>query len=572
MGRNYLDFVAESYREKAIGDFDLLCRGVPLEGEFEVITPKGQIFTHYTDNPIVRDGGVVGVQSILTDITERKRAEQALRVQSYAIASSLTGLAIAELGGNLTHVNPAFLKMWGYSHEDEVLGRSAISFWEEKDNAQEIVEALHRMEGWTGQLVAKRKDGSLFDVQLSANTVTDETGKPVSLMASFMDVTERRRIEAALRASEERYRLLADNASDEIWTADLNLRFTYYSPSIVRASGYRPEEVLGKGPEKFLTPASYEHVMRLFADEMDTEKKGLGDPLRSRTFEIEEIRKDGTTYWAEVRASFLRGADGRAVGIIGVSRDISERKKIEQQLLDYQNRLRGLTAELTLVEERERRRIAVGVHDQIAQRLALMRLTLQSLAASCSDPSLSVGLHGVCDEIQKAIEDAHSLTFELSNPVLYEVGFESAVESWLTQQVQERYGIACTFEADQHNLDLGTDSKITLFQIVRELLTNIVKHAQAKHVEVCVRRMGDRAQVTVRDDGIGFEPSQAGRLDSRAGGYGLFSVREKLEYLGGNLKIESAPGQGTCISLTVPIGSRGNQSERRHRHEDIDRG
>jgi PAS domain S-box-containing protein len=557
IGRNYLDFVAEPYRAKAVEDFETLRRGVPLEGEFEVITPKGQVITHYMDNPIVRGGNVVGVQSILTDIAERKRAEQALRVKSNAIASSLTGVAIAEFGGNLTHVNPAFLRMWGYSHEDEVLGRPAVTFWQSEDEAQEIVGALHKTGSWTGQLVAKKKDGSLFDVQLSASTVTDEAGKPICLMASFMDITERKKAEAALRASEERYRLLANNASDMIWTMDLNFQFTYCSPSMTQTMGYTPQEILSKRPDEILTPASCELVTKILADEMDIERKGHGEPFRSRVVEVEEIHKDGTKLWVESKASFLRDSDGKAIGIVGVTRDISQRRKIEQQLLDYQNRLRGLTAELTFAEERERRRIAVGVHDQIAQRLALMRLTLQSLAASCSDANLSGVLHGVCGEIQKAIEDAHSLTFELSNPVLYEVGFESAVESWLAQQIQDRYGITCTFEADQHNLELGTDLKIALFQIVRELLTNVIKHAQAKHVEVRIRRVGDRAQVTVRDDGIGFEPSQAGRLNSRAGGYGLFSVREKLEYLGGNLKIESAPGRGTCISIAVPVQSHG---------------
>ena len=562
IGRNYLDFVAEPCRQKAIEDFELLRRGAPLEGEFEVLTPKGRIITHYIDNPIVRAGDVVGVQSILTDITERKRGEQALRVKSNAIASSITGVAIAEFGGKLTHVNPAFLKMWGYSHEDEILGRPAVTFWQREDKAQEIVEALRRMDSWTGQLVAKKKDGSLFDVQLSASTVADETGKPMCMMASFLDVTERKKAEAALQASEERYRLLADNASDVIWTMDMNFRFTYCSPSVTQTMGYTPQEILSKKPDEVLTPASCALVMRILAEEMETERQGHGDPFRSRTVEVEEVHKDGTKLWVEIRAGFLRDPEGKAIGIVGVTRDIDQRKKIEQQLLDYQDRLRALAAELTLAEERERRRIAVGVHDQIGQRLALMGLTVQSLAASVPDASISGALSEVRSEIQKVIEEAHSLTFELSNPVLYEVGFESAVESWLAQQVHERHGIRYTFTAGKHGIGLDADVKIALFQIVRELLTNVIKHAQAKHVEVRIRRVGDRAQVTVRDDGIGFEPSQAGRLNSRAGGYGLFSVREKLEYLGGDLKIESAPGQGTCISLTVPVESP-RESERK---------
>jgi len=260
-------------------------------------------------------------------------------------------------------------------------------------------------------------------------------------------------------------------------------------------------------------------------------------------------------HWVE---SFfpIAGAEGtpNAVGAIVV--EITERKKAEQQLLDYQNRLRELAARLTLAEEGERRRIAVGVHDQIGQRLATTKLMLQSLEAATGETKTAQTLQAACQEIDRILEDAHSLTFELSNPVLYEVGFRPAVESWLLQEIQGRYGIECTFAAEENPLELEKETRVVLFNIVRELLANVVKHAKAKRVAVRIHQAGDQVQIAVQDDGVGFEPSQAGRPDPRSGGYGLFSIRERLEYLGGSLNIESAPGKGTCISLTVPVPSR----------------
>jgi PAS domain S-box-containing protein len=432
IGRNYLEFVAEPYGEKAIVDFELLRQGMPLEGEFEVVTPKGRVVVFYKDCPIVRNGRVVGVQSMLTDITERKWAEE------------------------------------------------------------------------------------------------------------------------ALKESESRYRLLADNASDVIWTADRSLRLTYCSPSVERVLGYTADEMLTKGVSETLTPASCELVEKVLAEEMEVERTGQGDPLRSRMVEVEEVRKDGTTLWVEVRADFLRDADGKAVGIVGVTRDISNRKRIEQQLLDYQARLRELATGLTLAEERERRRIAVGVHDQIGQRLALTKLTLQSLAAASSGEKVSKVLNEASEEIEKVIEEAHSLTFELSNPVLYEVGFEGAVESWLTEQVQERHGIECTFAAGLHPLRLDQETSVTLFHVVRELLTNVIKHAKAKHVDVRIRRIGETVQITLQDDGIGFQPAQNGHIVSKSGGFGLFNVQEKLDYLGGSVKIKSELGKGCCVVIVAP--------------------
>lgn len=552
IGRNYLDFVAEPYWEKAIEDFELLRRGMPLEGEFEVLTPKGRITVYYKDCPIVRGGRVVGVQSILMDLTKRKQAEE------------------------------------------------------------------------------------------------------------------------ALRESETRYRLLANHASDVISTTDLNLQLTYCSPSVERMLGYTAEEMLTKRAEETLMPASRELIEKIFAEEMELERTGQGDPLRSRVVEVEEVRKDGTTLWVEVRAGFMRDANGAAVGIVGVTRDITERrraeeslklfralidqsndtievvdpttgrfldvnetgcvahgysraeylslkvfdidpttnpvvfaqvmarlwesgsatwdgvhrrkdgttfpvevnlkharldqdyvvtvvreitdrKKVEQQLRDYQNRLRELAAELTLAEEKERRRIAVGVHDQIGQRLALAKLTLQSLQASTGEADTSRIMEGVCKDIDKVVEHTHSLTFELSNPILYEVGFEPAVESWLLQQVQDRHGIECIFEADEPRMELDKETRVVLFDIVRELLTNVVTHAKAKQVDVRIRRLDGAAQVSVSDDGIGFQPPGSGAHVSESGGFGLFNIREKLDYLGGSITIDSAPGEGTCIVVVVPL-------------------
>ncbi len=248
IGRNYIEFVAEPYREKAIEDFELLRQGLPLEGEFEVMTPKGQVTVYYKDSPIVRGGAVVGVQSILMDVTQRRRAEE------------------------------------------------------------------------------------------------------------------------ALRKSEARYRLLANHASDIIWTTDLNLQLTYCSPSVERILGYTLEEALARKADEDLTPASRALVQQTLAEEMEIERTGQGDPLRSRVIEVEEIRKDGTTLWAEIRAGFLRDANGAALGIVGVTRDISDRRKLEREIVVREKYLNsfftGATAGLALLDKDLR---YVQINDTLAE-------------------------------------------------------------------------------------------------------------------------------------------------------------------------------------------------------------
>jgi len=232
-----------------------------------------------------------------------------------------------------------------------------------------------------------------------------------------------------------------------------------------------------------------------------------------------------------------------------------ERKQAEQKILASREKLRHLTSELCIAEERERRRLAAGVHDNVGQNLALAKLTLQSLMESASGSNMSAPLDEVCAVIEKTIQDVHSLTFELSNPVLHELGFEAAVEQWLTEQVQEKYGIKYKFTADLQPLQLDNEISIILFQAVRELLVNVVKHAKANTVGVRIQKAGDRVQVAVEDDGVGFLLSKlhSSLSQNKRGGFGLFSIQERLEYLSGDINIKSAPEQGTSVYLTVPL-------------------
>ena len=156
--------------------------------------------------------------------------------------------------------------------------------------------------------------------------------------------------------------------------------------------------------------------------------------------------------------------------------------------------------------------------------------------------------------LEQAIRDTHSLTFRISSPILYELGLAAALE-WLTEQVQKDHGISTRFIADGGADLLGEDVQVLLFQAVNELLVNVVKHAQAQNVEVSLQREGGNLKVNVGDDGVGFQmPRTKPPLRERCG-FGLFSIRERLRPYGGVLKVQSEPGAGTHITLTVPLAN-----------------
>ncbi len=250
----------------------------------------------------------------------------------------------------------------------------------------------------------------------------------------------------------------------------------------------------------------------------------------------------------------------------GIARDVTERKEGEARIHAYQKQLRSLASELLLAEERERRRIAADLHDGPCQALAAARIKPGLLNKQAPVPLPERAFGEVRDLIEQSIRDTRSLTFEISPPVLYEIGLEAAV-AWLLEQVQERYGVTTRFVHEGQPQPFDEAVRVMLFRAVRELLINVAKHADAAHATVRLQTEGDGVLLTVEDDGRGFDPSRLGQ-STRSGnrGFGLFNIRERVEHLGGKVQIDSRPGNGTRIVLSAPL--RQAKTEREAAHGD----
>lgn len=241
--------------------------------------------------------------------------------------------------------------------------------------------------------------------------------------------------------------------------------------------------------------------------------------------------------------------------IYRLNQEIGVRKRAESQVAAYQDNLRSLASSLSLSEERERRRLAVYLHDQIGHTLALANIRLgelqKSLLSQC--PRFPTAeLEKASSLLEQAIRDTHSLTFKISSPILYELGLDAALE-WLTEQIQNDHGISTRFISDSRTDHLDDDVRVLLFQAVNELLVNVVKHAQAQNVEVSIRLGGANLKIEVGDDGVGFQMPRMGPHLRERCGFGLFSIRERLRPYGGILQVQSEPGAGTHVILTVPL-------------------
>ena len=228
-------------------------------------------------------------------------------------------------------------------------------------------------------------------------------------------------------------------------------------------------------------------------------------------------------------------------------RDLEERS---ERLSAYQEQLRSLASELALTEARERKRIAAEIHDRIGQALALTRIKLGLLAAGPLDVEQAKIARETLPILEEVIQDTRTLIFSVSSPLLYEVGLGAALDR-LVEQFSGEHGALFRYEECGEIPGLNVDVSVLLFDAVKELLVNAVKHSRARNVRVVAGTRAGAVRLRVGDDGIGFLPGDPGRRGSS--GYGLFSVRERLQYIGGTMEIASRRGRGTLVTLTVPI-------------------
>lgn len=278
---------------------------------------------------------------------------------------------------------------------------------------------------------------------------------------------------------------------------------------------------------------------------------------RLESFQLEKryLRKGGAVIWGTITVSLVHGGNSESNFAIAIIEDITQRKNDEEAIRDYQTQLRLLTTELTSAEERERRRIAIGMHDHITQALSFSYIEMGALREMVPTHELVEHIDKIRMVIGKAAEDCQSLTFELSPPVLYELGLPAAIE-YIAEHFQHEHGISVEVEVTGPRLlPITDDLRALLFRAIQELLVNIVKHASAEEVVISLSTDRSYIYITITDDGQGFEAAQLVNARKTAGGFGLFSIRERLAHIGGTLAIQSAPNRGTEVRMIIPIHS-----------------
>jgi PAS domain S-box-containing protein len=538
-------------------------------------TPDGRHW-HIIASPVLdATGQIVSMVELTLDITDRKEMEDALkksqgRLQTL-VATIPHGIQEVDPHGTITFANPAYHRIYGYQ-DQEMIGKSVLDLQTSSSAKAELSAYLAKLVEAQPQPTPYRaknytREGEVIDVQVDWNYKRDNHGRVTGFIAVVTDVTEPNRATEALRqakdeleqrvqertaqlaASEAKFRGLVENTKDIPFSIDAGGILQYVGPQ-VESYGFDPNGLQGCNISDLVFFDDREQVVEAF------NKRLLeGDETPPLEFRIQA--SDNSIHWFEARCTLQPGASGKKIGFTGVLRDVTARIQVEKQRDQHQAQLQRLASKLAKAQDEEQRRIAEGLHDDVAQDLALCSLKL-ALVDEEEDPNRCRALREEVDAlICRATEKIRSLSFELFSSTLFRVGLEAAILE-LCDSMSARYDLRFNVECDTHVWNIADPVAVVLFKAVRELLFNVVKHSGAKEASVFVGANDSELKLVVEDRGVGFTDPTDGLVGDVRRGLGLFGISERLKDLGGELRIESNPGIRTRVTLHVPVGKKSN--------------
>ena len=514
-----------------------------------------------------------GITAIRTRIAKEAAQKELKKERDFSTAVLDTAgalVVVLDRRGRIMRFNRACESLSGYS-APEVLGRSFWEFFilpEELPNVKKIWKKL-----WAGDFPNKyenhwlTKNGTRRLISWSNTAITNQKGRVENIIGTGMDITERKQADEALRESEERHRLLAETMLQGVVHQSADGTIIAMNPAA--------ERILGKTRAEFLGGSSVKeehHTVR----EDGSPFPGMehpamvalrsGQPVHDVVMGLFNPRRNERRWISIDAVPIFRPGDTQPVEVYTVFEDITERRAAQEALrelnttlerkvaerteeLEHRARqLQKLTLELTEAEERERKRVAEILHDDLQQVLVAATFYVELLNKRVrKDAESRKAAEQVQDLLVDAIDKSRSLSHELSSPALYQGDLGRAFR-WLARHMQKRHGFTVHLQIGGRIEVDSEPRRLLLYHAAQELLLNVIKHAGVREATLRLRRQDDRIRLTVSDRGQGFDPADTAHVL----GLGLLSIRERVEGLGGSLKIKSTPDKGSTFTISVP--------------------
>ena len=543
LGRVFVDFLVPPEELQGVQQtWNALCAGdFPNQHENHWVAKNGSRHLIAWSNTAITSGKgeidyIIGTG---VDITERKRAEQAMH-EAHERSKWLARLPEenpnpimrASIDGNSRYCNPAAMVLDGWKCEVGLPMPSPI--------LPLVRKAMAEDRDVTQDIDLGEKTYSVAVTPFTEEGYANVYGR---------DITERKRAEQALRKAKDELEERVKERTYELYAESL------YARSLIEASmdplvtisvdgkitdvNHASEEVTGVSRAQLIGSDFSDYFT-----EPEKARAGYKEVFQRgyvRDYPLELKHQDGHVTPVLYNASVYRDDAGRIMGVFAAARDITERKRAESAL-------RKLASELVMAEERERKRIAGVLHDDVAQTLAAVKMRIDMIKDAPSDQDLT--LKEAKALLLQSIQETRALMSDIGNPLLSDLGLQAACES-LANRLMEGHQVRITCDIQDAYKHLNADVKTLLYQVVRELLNNVVKHSKARNAHVKINMGNGYFHLKVTDDGVGFDTHTIG-VPSVEGGFGLYSIRERLISINGRLWIESTLGRGTEVTANIP--------------------
>jgi len=474
------------------------------------------------------------------------------------VENASTGIYLVQ-GGKIIFANKKFADNYGYARH-EMIGMDSLEFIHPADRGK--VEDIRR------KRLQQQEDLSEYEVRgvnkkgeaiwlQRRNVFIEYDGKP-SILGYESDITERKENEIILRENRELLETFFDNIHFLVAYMDRDFNFIRVNKAYAEADGHPPDFYIGKNHFDLFPNAKNEKIFRKVVES--------GEPyfVYAKPFDYDLNPERGTTYW-DWSLQPVKDAAGKVNGVVLSLIDITDRKRAEESLnqanadLEKQAtelslraaQLSRLTSELTLAEHRERQRIVEVLHDHLQQLMVGAKMGLETLNYNI-DQACKPVVENVLDLVNQSIQSARSLAVEISPPVLRTGNLLTSLE-WLSRWMHENQGFEMKLQTDAATFPDRNDLTVLLFQSIRELLLNVLKHSGVKTAVVKIEHKNQELCISIRDRGKGFDPETVLKNAGSAQNFGLICIRERLMHLGGRLELESTPNIGSSISLIVPL-------------------
>jgi len=518
-----------------------LRRGEPLVNFEHRLRRKDGHAIHVRNHSMVlrnSQGKITHWCSFLMDITEQRHAE--IETAHLAAAFEYAGEAmfICDLGMRISHVNPAFERLTGYV-SDEAVGRSASILHSDKQPFFETMLAtVSKGKAWHGEITILCKDGTLRDIDRTIAPVKDHQGNIISHVAICRDITERKRIQTRLEESEARYRSLVENMPDAIIVHHKGrIVFANKSASRILATD-TSENLIGKRAIQFVHPDDRSKVRERI-------RQALLQGKAQSLVEIRMQRCDGSDFTAQATGAPVQYGNQRAIQV--VFRDITSAKQKEEAILRLSKENSRLAQHMIMAVERERQHFARELHDELGQNLSLVKTEIgRAQKRTWNRKELADAIRTIDATTDRVIAATRSMFQRLRPDILDHASLTETLLEFV-RQWERQHGIPCAFTAEGNLDDLDNDTRLALYRLLQEGLTNVARHARASHVDGYWRKDSATVEFSIRDNGRGLPEKEAHQ------GLGLIGMRERVHALRGSFTIESPAGNGVCIRATIPL-------------------